>query len=82
MGVINMTNKEMVVEVLTKYGAMTSKQLAVQLNVKKGVIMTPAQVAGVLRPLVISGHAATSKDSYGKTVYWITDYGKECLKNG
>ena len=76
-----MTNKEMIVDVLNTYGAMTSRQIAVQLNNKKGVVLSPAQVAGALRPLVAKGLAANSKDSYGKTVYWITDYGKEALKN-
>ena len=68
-----MTNKEIVVEVLTKYGAMTSKQLAVQLNVKKGVIMTPAQVAGVLRPMIAKGEVANSKDERNQTRYWVVN---------
>lgn len=68
-----MTNKEMVVEVLTKYGAMTSKQLAVQLNIKKGVIMTPAQVAGVLRPMIAKGKVASSKDDRNQMRYWFVE---------
>ena len=66
-----MTNKEMVAEILSTYGAMTSKQIAVQLNIKKGVVLTPAQVAGALRPLVAQGKAANSKVSHGKSVYWL-----------
>ena len=65
------TNKEMIMEILGEYGAMTSRQIAVQINNKMGVILTPAQVAGALRPLVAQGKAANSKDSYGKTVYWV-----------
>lgn len=65
------TNKEMVVEVLAEYGAMTSRQIAVQVNNKIGVVLTPAQVAGALRPLVAQGKAANSKDAKGKTVYWL-----------
>ena len=68
-----MTNKEMVVEVLTKYGAMTSKQLAVQLNIKKGVVMTPAQVAGVLRPMIAKGEVASSKDDRNQMRYWFVE---------
>ncbi len=64
------TNKEMVMEVLSEYGAMTSRQIAVQINNKMGVVLTPAQVAGALRPLVAAGQAANSKDSHNKTVYW------------
>ena len=77
-----MTNKDLVADVLNTYGAMTSRQIAVQVNNKKGVVLTPSQVAGALRPLVAKGIAANSKDSHNKTVYWITDFGKEALKNG
>lgn len=65
------SNKEMVIEMLSTYGAMTSRQISVQLYNKKGISLTPAQVAGALRPLVAQGKAANSKDSYGKTVYWV-----------
>lgn len=66
-----MTNKEMVVEVLQNYGAMTSRQIAVQIFNKLGVSVTPAQVAGVLRPMIVAGQAANSKDEHGKTKYWM-----------
>lgn len=75
-----MINKEMVVEVLNTYGAMTSRQIAVQINNKMGVVLSPAQVAGALRPLAAKGLAANSKNAQGKTVYWLTDFGKEALK--
>lgn len=65
-----MTNKEMVSEILGKYGAMTSKQIAVQLNVKMGITLTPAQVAGALRPMIAKGEVASSKDERNQTRYW------------
>ena len=68
-----MTNREMVAEILSTYGAMTSKQIAVQLNIKKGVVLTPAQVAGALRPLVAQGKAANSKDERGQMRYWMVE---------
>ena len=74
-----MTNKELIVNVLNTYGAMTSRQIAVQVNNKLGVVLTPAQIAGALRPLAAKGMTANSKDSHGKTVYWLTDYGKQEL---
>jgi DNA-binding PadR family transcriptional regulator len=74
-----MENKEMVIEVLNDYGAMTSRQIAVQINLRHNVVLSPAQVAGALRPLVAKGIAANSKDSHNKTVYWITDFGKQEL---
>lgn len=66
-----MSNKELVVDVLKTYGAMTSTQIAVQVFNKKNVSITPAQVAGVLRPLIAKGEAASSKNEYNKNVYWI-----------
>lgn len=74
-----MTNKELVVNVLNTYGAMTSRQIAVQINNKHGISITPAQVAGALRPLAAKGMTANSKDAHGKSVYWLTDYGKQEL---
>lgn len=74
-----MTNKELVVNVLNTYGAMTSRQIAIQINNKHGISITPAQVAGALRPLAAKGMTANSKDSHGKSVYWLTDYGKQEL---
>lgn len=77
-----MTNKEMVSEILGKYGAMTSKQIAVQLNIKMGVILTPSQVAGALRSLVVRGHAASSKDEHGHIRYWLTNEGVQLIRGG
>ena len=74
-----MTNKNMVATALNTYGAMTSKQIANVIYRKQGVTLTPAQVAGALRPLAAKGMTATSKDAYGKSVYWMTEYGKEQL---
>lgn len=66
-----MTNKEMVAQVLGDYGAMTARQIAVQINNKLGVVLTPAQVAGALRPMIAKGEAANSKDGKGQTRYWM-----------
>lgn len=74
-----MTNKELVVDVLNTYGAMTSRQIAVQINKVHGVVLTPAQVAGAMRPLTAKGMTANSKDAHNKSVYWLTDYGKQEL---
>ena len=74
-----MTNKIMVAKALSEYGAMNSKQIANVIYRKQGVTLTPAQVAGALRPLAAKGMTANSKDAYGKSVYWMTEYGKEQL---
>lgn len=75
------TNRGLAVEVLNTYGAMTSRQICVQINNTKGVVLTPSQVAGALRPLVAKGIAATSKDERNQTRYWITDFGKRVIAN-
>ena len=64
------SNKEMVIEMLSTYGAMTSRQISVQLYNKKGVSLTPAQVAGALRPMIANGEVASSKDERNQTRYW------------
>ena len=74
-----MTNKELIVDVLNTYGAMTSRQIAVQINKVHGVVLTPAQVAGAMRPLTAKGMTANSKDAHNKSVYWLTDFGKKEL---
>lgn len=80
---MEMTNKDMIVDVLNIYGAMTSHQIAVQVNKVHNVVLTPAQVAGAMRPLVAKSYAANSKDAKNKTVYWLTDFGKqELFKEG
>ena len=73
------SNKEMIMNVLSEYGAMTSHQIAVQVNLRHEVVLSPAQVAGAMRPMVAKGYAANSKDSHNKTVYWLTDFGKQEL---
>ena len=64
------SNREMIVEVLNTYGAMTSKQIANIVNRDFKTTITPSQVAGAIRPLIATGKAAASKDAYGKAVYW------------
>ena len=74
-----MTNKEMVADVMNTYGPMTSRQIAVQVNKVHGVVLTPAQVAGAIRPMTAKGMTTNSKDAHNKSVYWLTDYGKQEL---
>ena len=75
------SNKEMIMNVLSEYGAMNSHQIAVQVNLRHGVVLSGPQVAGAMRPLVANGMAASSKDTHNKTTYWLTDFGKESMKN-
>ena len=68
-----LTNREMVESVLRTYGAMTSRQICVQVYNKMGASLTPSQAAGALRPLIAQGKAGSSKNEYNKTVYWLED---------
>lgn len=73
---MKITNRDMVANVLDTYGAMTSRQIAIQINLKYNVVLTPAQVAGALRPMITKGLAANSKDERNQTRYWLTDFAK------
>lgn len=74
-----MTNKEMVINVLNEYGCMNSFQIKGAVYRAYGENITPQTAAGTLRPLISQGFAASSKDANNKTIYWLTDYGKEKL---
>lgn len=69
-----MSNKEVVVEILKTYGCSTSKEIANIAHRKYEVSISPAQVAGVLRPLIARGHAASSKSDKNTTVYWLNNH--------
>jgi hypothetical protein len=68
-----MTNKEMIAQMLGDYGAMTSRQIAVQIFNKLGVSLTPAQVAGTLRSMMIKNEVANSKDERNQSRYWLVN---------
>lgn len=65
-----MDRKEMVKEILNTYGCSTSKEIANLAVRKYGVQITPSQVAGVIRPMITHGEAASSKNDKNVTVYW------------
>lgn len=66
-----MSNKEVVIEVLKKYGCSSSRQIAILALRDYDVHMTPAQVSGALRPMIAKGLAANSKDDKNTTIYWL-----------
>ena len=65
-----MEKKDLVKEVLNTYGCSTSKEIANLIYRNYGIQITPAQVAGVIRPMIAKGLAASSKNDKNVTVYW------------
>ena len=65
-----MEKKNLVKEVLNTYGCSTSKEIANLIYRNYNVQITPAQVAGVIRPMITHGEAASSKNDKNVTVYW------------
>lgn len=69
----NLTNKEIVYNLLKTYGCSTSKQLANLANRDFNVQVSPTQMAGAMRPLVKAGRIGSSKDEKSSTRYWINE---------
>ncbi len=70
---MEITNKEAVFNALKTYGCSTSKQIANLIHKDYNINITPAQVAGSIRTFIKSGMAASSKDGYNNTYYWLND---------
>ena len=68
-----MSNKELVIEILKTYGCSTSKEISNLAIRKYNIHITPSQVAGVMRPLIAKGIAASSKNSKNITTYWMNN---------
>lgn len=70
---MEITNKEVVFNILKTYGCSTSKQIANLAHRNYSINITPTQVSGSIRSLIKSGIAASSKDGYNKTYYWLNN---------
>lgn len=68
-----MGKKEIVTNILRVYGCSTSKEIVVLARRDYGLELTLAQVAGVLRPMIAVGDAASSKSASGANKYWLTN---------
>lgn len=72
--------REMIIQTLLAYGCSSANDIGRLVKKNYGIIVTPAKIAGALRPLISRGMAASSDNGNNKKVYWITDYGKEFYK--
>ena len=68
-----MDNKELITKILMEYGCSTSLQIVGIANREYNIALTPAKVAGAIRPMIKVGEAASDKNLKGATVYWLTD---------
>jgi len=69
--------REMVIKTLVTYGCSTANDIVRLVKQEYNVLLTPAKIAGAMRPLIARGLAANADNGNGKKVYWITEYGKE-----
>ena len=73
-----MTNKVMIIKVLAEHPCLNSFEVKGFIHRTFGETITPQSISGMLRPLVSAGYVGKSAAT-GKTVYWLTDIGKEKL---
>ena len=67
-----MTNKDVVIKVLNEHTCLTAMEVRQFAKRLCDYDITPQAVAGVMKPLIAAGLAASDKHpSNGKTVYWI-----------
>ena len=75
-----MTGKEMVLEIIKEYACLNSTEISQFIKRKFNEDVSSSSAAGAIRPLIAQGYAASSRDANNRTVYWLTDYGKEKLR--
>ena len=73
-----MTNKEMIVKVLNEHSCLNSNEIKGFIHRWYNIDLTPQSISGTLRPLVSRGLVGKS-NAAGKTVYWLSDFGKKEL---
>lgn len=67
-----MTNKDVILQVLSAHSCLTAMEMRQFAKRLYNYDITPQAVAGVMRPLITAGLAASDKHpSTGKTVYWL-----------
>lgn len=67
--------------VLVQHGCQTSKQVATCMNRLYNESYSTGSIGASLRKMSQRGVAASSENEHGQKVYWITDYGKERVKD-
>lgn len=67
-----MTNKDVILQVLSAHSCLTAMEMRQFAKRLYNYDITPQAVAGVMRPLIAAGLAASGiRPDNGKTVYWL-----------
>ena len=71
---------KMVRRALYDYGCQTSHQLKTYSNRMYNEDYSVGSIGAALRKLTVKGMAAYSENEKGQKVYWLTDFGRENVK--
>lgn len=71
---------KMVRKALLSHGCQTSRQLKTYANRMYGEDYSGSSIGAALRKLVQKGMAAHSENERGEKVYWLTEFGREAVK--
>lgn len=66
-----MEKYEVIVKLLTKYSALTAREISAFARRDLNFEISPASVSGLMRTMINRGRAATSKDIKNHSVYWL-----------
>ena len=73
---------KMVRKALLQHGCQTSQQLRTYSNREFDEDYSVGSIGAALRKLVQKGYGAYSENEKGQKVYWLTDFGKQMIKEG
>lgn len=73
---------KMVRKALLQHGCQTSHQLRTYSNREFDEDYSVGSIGAALRKLVQKGYGAYSENEKGQNVYWLTDFGKQMIKEG
>ena len=68
-------------KVLAQYGCQSSKQVQASMARLYEEAYSTGSIGASLRKMVQKGVAASSENERGQKVYWITNFGKERVKD-
>ena len=71
---------KMVRKALLQHGCQTSHQLKTYSNRVFNEDYSVGSIGAALRKLTVKGMAAYSENEKGQKVYWLTDFGRENVK--